>query len=184
LFHEHFEYVPQFKIWLASNHKPMIRGNDEGIWRRILMVPFTVTIPDEEKDPDLPRKLAAELPAIFAWAIDGAKIWYQDGLSAPEVVRQATQEYRDEMDTLGMFFGSRCVMGSDVHSGAAALYRHYVAWSDLAGERPLSQKKFSMLLEERGIHKRRTNKGYEYQGIGIRDDEALEQPPEPRAYTD
>lgn len=184
LFHEHFEYVPQFKIWLASNHKPMIRGNDEGIWRRILMLPFTVRIPEEEKDPDLPRKLAAELPAIFAWATDGAKIWYEQGLNAPDAVRQATQDYRDEMDSIGLFLAMRCVLMENVRAGATSLYRHYVKWSEAVGEHPLSQKKFGMRLEERGLHKHRTARGYEYDGVAVRDDEALEQPVSARPYKD
>lgn len=170
LFQEHFEYKPRFKIWLASNHKPMIRGNDEGIWRRILMVPFTVTIPEEEKDPDLPHKLRAELPAIFQWAVDGARLWYEEGLEPPKIVREATQEYRDDMDSIGLFVSMRCVELPDVRAMASALYRHYVKWSEGAGERPLSQKKFGMRLEERGLRRRRTGKGYEYIGIAVRED--------------
>lgn len=174
LFHEHFEYIPRFKIWLAANHKPMIRGNDEGIWRRILMVPFTVTIPEEEKDPDLPNKLVAELPAIFAWALDGARLWYEEGLNAPAAVREATQAYRDEMDTIGMFMSAMCVIADNVRAGATALYERYRKWAERVGEHPMSQKKFGARLEERGIPKKRTKRGYEYQGIGILEDSGSE----------
>lgn len=184
LYHEHFEYVPRFKIWLASNHKPMIRGNDEGIWRRILMIPFTVRITEEEKDPTLPTKLAAEAPAIFQWAADGAKLWYEEGLNAPDIVREATQAYRDEMDSIGLFMTMRCVLATNVRAMATSLYRHYHTWAEAVGERPLSQKKFGMRLDERGIAKRRTNKGYEYQGIAIRDDEAIEQTSDRRLIPD
>jgi putative DNA primase/helicase len=179
LFQEHFEYVPRFKIWLAANHKPMIRGNDEGIWRRILMVPFTVTIPEDEKDPDLPRKLVAELPAIFSWAADGARIWYEEGLQPPKAVREATQAYRDDMDSIGMFLHVKCVTLPNVRSMATALYRHYVRWTETGGEKPLSQKKFGMRLEERGIDKKRTAKGYEYHGIAIAEDGPHDVPPLP-----
>ena len=71
LFKEFFDFKPQFKIWLAANHKPNISGSDHGIWRRIRLVPFTVTIPEQERDPRLTQKLAEELPGILAWAVRG-----------------------------------------------------------------------------------------------------------------
>jgi len=91
---------------MATNHKPVIRGTDEGIWRRIRLVPFTVVIPEEEQDTTVPEKLRAELPGILAWAVRGCLAWQQEGLPVPEEVQQATAGYREEMDTFGRFLAA------------------------------------------------------------------------------
>ncbi len=98
LHQEFFEFVPAFKLWIAGNHKPVIRGTDLGIWRRIRLVPFTVTIPADEIDPYLPNKLRAELPGILAWAVQGCLLWQKGGLRPPAKVEQATAAYRSESD--------------------------------------------------------------------------------------
>lgn len=100
LYHEHFEFTPQFKLFLVTNHKPRITGTDEGIWRRIRLIPFTVTIPDKERDKQLREKLQKELPGILAWAVRGCLAWRRDGLGESKQVSQATAEYRREMDPL------------------------------------------------------------------------------------
>lgn len=176
LFREYFTFRPTFKLWLASNHKPEIRGNDEGIWRRILMVPFTVRIPKAKRDRDLPRKLAAELPGIFRWACEGAKQWYADGLQVPEIVRDATKEYRHDMDSLGVFIEAHCL--TDIEEGEPKLsvrlkllYDAYKKWAVGAGEKPMAQKSFSQRLSERGFRRStRKSYGYDYLGLALRDD--------------
>src|SRR4029079_2313008 len=100
---EFFDFRPQFKIWLAANHKPNISGSDHGIWRRIRLVPCTVTIPEHERDPRLTAKLADELRGILAWAVRGCLEWREHGLGVPDEVRAATASYREEMDVFGGF---------------------------------------------------------------------------------
>jgi putative DNA primase/helicase len=96
LYQDFFEITPTWKLFLAANHKPTIRGGDYAAWRRIKLVPFTVTIPDEEKDRNLPAKLRAEWPGILAWAVRGCLDWQKYGLGEPEAVRAATDAYRAE----------------------------------------------------------------------------------------
>jgi putative DNA primase/helicase len=103
LYAEAFEFLPTFKLWLAANHKPVIRGTDTAIWRRIRLVPFTVEIPEGERDPELPNRLRAELPGILAWAVQGCLLWLESGLGVPDQVRAATDAYRRESDILGAF---------------------------------------------------------------------------------
>lgn len=167
LFKEYFDFRPQFKLWLAANHKPVIRGTDLAIWRRIRLVPCTVTIPEAERDPNLPGKLRAELPGVLAWAVRGCLAWQQDGLGMPQAVRDATNEYREEMDVLGGFLAEYCGVGADLSVRSAKLYEAYKTWCDASGERPLSQTRFAPMMAERGFEKRRDRSGAFFSGIDV-----------------
>ncbi|NIA31744.1 MAG: hypothetical protein GWP06_17770, partial [Actinobacteria bacterium] len=101
LYREPFEFKPEFKIFMAGNHKPTIKGTDHAIWRRIHLIPFTVTILKNEQDHKLADKLKAELPGILHWAVEGAQEWRKHGLQPPRQIKAAVDDYRDEMDTMG-----------------------------------------------------------------------------------
>lgn len=159
LFREFFDFRPAFKLWLAANHKPQISGGDHGIWRRIRLVPFTVTIPEGERDPQLTAKLQRELPGILAWAVRGAVAWRAGGLGAPPEVQAATASYRDEMDALGPFLEEAVVPAAHARVTARDLYEAYEAWCASNGERPRSQKSFAMGLRERGFEAVKGAKG-------------------------
>lgn len=103
LYAQGFNYIPTYKIWLGTNHKPIIKGTDNGMWRRVRFIPFTVTIPDNEQDKLLLDKLKAEAEGIFSWLIQGAIKYYKNGLPKNKTVDEATKEYRAEMDVLGDF---------------------------------------------------------------------------------
>jgi putative DNA primase/helicase len=142
-----FEFDATHKIILAANHKPQVRGTDLAVWRRIKLVPFTVTIPDEEKDPALPAALRAELPGVLAWAVGGCLAWQRDGLGEPDEVRAATAEYQQEQDTVAGFLSACCYLDSGVRVQAGILYERFLAWS---GEKGLSQKAFNDVLRKKG----------------------------------
>jgi putative DNA primase/helicase len=164
-----FEYLPTHTIWLAANHKPIVKGTDYAIWRRIRLVPFTVTIPEAERDRELPRKLLGELPGILAWAVQGCLEWQRTGLAEPEPVRNATREYRSEMDLLEQFL-DECV----VHDKAAAvsagdLYEAYRQWCDRGGLNPQSNQSFGRKLVERGFDRHRSTGGRRsWRGVRLR----------------
>jgi P4 family phage/plasmid primase-like protien len=145
-----FEWTPTHKLFLAANHRPEIRGTDYAIWRRIHMVPFTVTIPKAERDGRLPAKLLAELPGILNWAIAGCLDWQRNGLGVPQAVRDATEEYRAEQDILADFLAERCVIDPQTWAAASDLYRAYSEWCDAGGTKPLSGTAFGTRLAERG----------------------------------
>ena len=165
---EFFEFAPQFKLFLATNHKPVIRGTDDGIWRRIRLIPFEVTIPEAERDRDLPEKLKDELPGILRWAVEGCLTWQREGLMLPEAVTAATAEYRSEMDTLAAFLDEQCRVGVEMRIGATELYRFYSEWCETMNERPLRQNLFGMRIKERGFESRRSgsNGSSVWHGIG------------------
>ncbi len=146
-----WEFKATHKLLLAANHKPRVRGADHAIWRRIKLVPFDVTIPDEEKDKKLPEKLRAQRSGILAWAVRGCRDWQQNGLGEPEEVRAATDAYRAEMDVLAAFLDECCVLHEDAHAGATPLYTAYKDWCASAGENPETQTRFGTMLRERGL---------------------------------
>jgi putative DNA primase/helicase len=152
LYSEYFEYHPQFKLWLAANHKPEISGTDHAMWRRIRLIPFNVRIPDEQQDKHLPETLRAELPGVLVWAVRGCLDWQQQGgLGAPDAVTAATQEYRDEMDTLGQFIEECCCKNDWILEEASMLYKAYQRWSQERGEQPITQRVFGLRLTELGF---------------------------------
>ena len=157
MFADFFEFEPQFKLWLATNHKPNVRGTDYAIWRRIRLIPFNVTIPENERDAKLVEKLKAELPGILAWAVAGCLEWQQGGLKAPASVLAATETYRVEMDVVARFIEEACVLHPQAEIKATYLYRAYKAWCDDNGERYESQTMFGRRLGERGFTKRGSN---------------------------
>jgi putative DNA primase/helicase len=165
---EWFDYKPQFKLWLSTNHKPVIRGTDEGIWDRIRLVPFDVRIPESEIDRTLGQKLREEAPGILAWIVDGCLQWQERGLAPPEKVSTATQTYRTEMDLLGEFLAERCLIREHATAKVGDLYTTYCDWAKENGEEPISKKAFGRELGERGFTQDRGTGGTRlWLGIGI-----------------
>jgi P4 family phage/plasmid primase-like protien len=169
LHQEFFEYVPQFKLFFTTNHKPVIKGSDLGIWRRIRLIPFTVTIPEEKIDRNLPEKLRDEMPGILRWCVEGCLKWQREGLTVPEEVQKATDSYRDEMDTLGNFIRENCIENETAKGLSSEIYRKYTAWCSENGEYEITKTKFNRKLEERGFKKCRDTKGIYFRGIGLKD---------------
>lgn len=173
---EFFDFRPEFKLWLSTNHKPVIKGTDQGIWDRIRLIPFEVRfergLPADQggMDLDLPRKLRAELPGILAWAVRGCLDWQRLGLGLPEAVRDATAAYRAEMDVLTTFLRDVCWVDPQAQATAKALYGAYKNWCEETGEHAMSQRAFGSHLGERGFQNRRAgaNGSYVWFGIGLR----------------
>lgn len=162
-----FEFVPQFKLWLATNHRPVIKGTDHAIWRRIRLLPFDITIPKAEQNKNLLEKLKGELPGILAWAVKGCLRWQREGLEPPEKVSTATESYRSEMDVMGRFIAECCVVHQDATAKAGELYRTYVEWCEANGERAESQQTFGTELGERGYEKYKGDGTHKWRGIGV-----------------
>ena len=169
-----FEFNPQFKLVLVGNHRPGLRSVDEAIRRRFNLVPFAVTIPPAERDPNLCEKLKVEWSGILAWAIEGCLAWQREGLNAPNKVREATGEYFGAEDVLGRWIDERCNMGIKEKASSNALFTSWSEWAEKAGEYVGSQKNFSQSLEARdGISRYRTNQVRGYFGISLKTYEQL-----------
>ena len=178
---EFFTFKPQFKLWIRGNHKPQIRGSDDGIWRRLMLVPFTVQIPLDEVDHDLPAKLRAELPGILNWAVQGCLEWQAGGLRPPEAVTAAVGEYRGEMDILGQFINECCVAIPGAITTAKALYSAYSKWCADSGEQAVAQRRFGMALSERGFERVKSGT-VSWNGIGLLATGRDESQPCPRCH--
>ena len=163
-----FEYIPQFKLVVAGNHKPGLRSVDEAIRRRLNLIPFTVTIGEQERDPKLAEKFKAEYPGILQWAIEGCLMWQREGLNPPSAVREATADYLAAEDTIGRWLEDRCITGQGSWTTGAVLFADYHAWSERAGERTTSQKRFTQALESRGFVQKRTRVARGFEGIELR----------------
>ncbi len=137
---EQFNFQSGAKLWFFGNHKPEVQGRDEGIWRRTRLIPFTVQIPEAEWDLDLKAKLKGELPGILAWAVRGAQAWRDNGLEAPRAVREATDEYRAEQDTLAGFLAARCCFERRVKVAKKTLWEVYLAFVKETGEEYFEKK--------------------------------------------
>lgn len=165
-----FEFVPEFKIWMATNHKPIIRGTDTGIWRRIHLVPFTVQISENKVDRNLPYKLRKELPAILRWAVEGYTLYRSEGLRMPYAVLSAVNDYRREMDVISAFLSACCTVGGGSEQ-SSVLYAVYCKWASDNNEYKMSHTKFSLeICKKDGIIKQRKNNGAFFVGVTINDE--------------
>jgi putative DNA primase/helicase len=157
---EFFDFYPEFKIWIGVNHKPVIKGTDEAIWRRPKLIPFEAYFPPENRDENLLDTLKSELPGILLWAIDGCHIWQQEGrLILPEKVEKATSEYREESDSIGEFLRECTIQREGVKVKAGDLWEAYKKWC--GGESDMHQNSFGRKIREKGFTKK-SSMGHPY----------------------
>jgi putative DNA primase/helicase len=171
LYQAPFEYIPTFKLVMVGNHKPYIRGTDQGIWRRIRFIEFGASIPKSEQDPWLEQKLKQELPGILNWAIEGCLKWQRDGLSVPLKVEVQTSEYQREQDIIQTWIDECCDL-TDVSNPASMsadqLYQKYTFWAGDSREWQMSKRQFLQKMEDKGFKKVRHSSGMVIKGITIK----------------
>jgi putative DNA primase/helicase len=167
LYGEYFNFIPTFKIFMASNHKPVIRGTDHGIWRRIKLIPFTTRITEDKMDKYLEQKLLEEKSGILNWLIEGVLKWQEEGLKTPKIIESATDEYRGEMDVIGNFIKERCVQEPDLSIRARELFRAYQDWCADSNEQAISERMFGVRMKELGITQKRTAEARLWEGLGL-----------------
>jgi putative DNA primase/helicase len=165
----HFEeFYPTHKLFIVTNHLPQIQTQSKAIWRRIVLIPFNVHVPDEKKDKHLPEKLRAEYEGILAWLVAGCREWQANGLPKAPAVVQATDEYKSDMDSLNRFIDACCTRSASGQVQSSKLRSRYVAWCRDSDEPELSTKAFANRMLEKGFVKRETNKGNFWCGLALR----------------
>jgi putative DNA primase/helicase len=163
-----FEFIPQFKLVIAGNHKPSLRSVNEAMRRRFHLVPFNVIILETERDLQLADKLRAEWPGILQWAIEGCIAWYRDGLNPPAAVRDATAAYLATEDHVARWIEDCCRLGDREVAKTQALYKSYCTWCEANNEKPLSSKEFWPELDRKGYAVEHTVYGNIRRGVGLK----------------
>ncbi|MFJ9549100.1 phage/plasmid primase, P4 family [Streptomyces erythrochromogenes] len=171
---EFFEFKPSFLLLLATNHKPKFRSQDEGLWRRVKLIPFKRWFAPAERDPDLDKTLLGEAEGIAAWAVRGAVAWYRDGLQDPQLITGASQEYRETSDPLAGFLPGVLEWADEsiVMNGNDA-FNSYLEWcqaENLPVKEQWTRRAFYDAMEERGAVRKRTNKGISLAGLRLADE--------------
>ncbi len=169
-----YSFTPGAKIWLITNHLPRIKGTDLAIWRRIWLIPFTVTIPAEKRDPRIGEKLIKEAPGIMAWCLKGLQRYQENGsrLIKPDKVSFATEEYRADQDVLGDFLTEWCTIQPGAVVYASDLYRSYTEWCTGNDEEAMTKTAFGNLIKIR-FQKGKDRAGYYYKGLKLADQGTL-----------
>ena len=171
LYGSEFEYKPKFKIWMATNHLPIIRGTDDGIWRRIKIIPFNIQIPKEKVDKKLEYKLKAEYTGILNWIVQGAIMWQQEGLEDPEAVTKVIETYRAEMDPLDAFLEECCTTGQNYSIKAREMYDAYHEWAKESEEYKMSMTKFGREMSKKLLRVKKMD-GWYYVGLKLKEPES------------
>jgi putative DNA primase/helicase len=165
---DNWEFAPTHTLVMATNHKPVIFGTDGGIWRRLKLVPFGVSVAGPRDDKAMPDKLRAEYPGILAWCVRGCLEWQRVGLAEPEVVLDATGDYREEQDRVGAFLNEYIELDPGGQIKAGELYARYAEWAKAGNEFAITQTAFGTEMRERGFRVRKTMGCNWYRGIRLR----------------
>ena len=162
-----FELHPVFKIFLSFNARPVVPADDEGMWRRLLLVPFLVQIPKERRIARYEDRLLEEAPGILNWALDGYRMWRETGLAPPDAVKAATEDYRRDSDPIGEFLADATEAMPSGSVTAAKLYRAYQTWCERNAQDAWSGTRFGKALVERGLRRLKSSITV-YTGIWLR----------------
>jgi putative DNA primase/helicase len=161
-------FDPSHTLIMLTNHLPAVSGDDPAVWRRILVVPFDVVIPEEERDGELPGRLKAASSAVLAWAYQGWQDYQQQGLNPPEAVRVRTEQYRADSDALGRFLGERTMQNQHGYVKARELFTAWTSWchdSGMRSEEIGTEVTFAASMKARGFEKKRSSGGWLYRGV-------------------
>jgi putative DNA primase/helicase len=164
------EFMATHKIWIMTNHKPIIRGQDGGIWRRIKLIPFSISFKDNGTlDEGLKDQLLTKdsLEGVLAWAVAGAVEYYKTGLNDPICVIEATEKYRKESDTIGVFLKETCRKAEKSTVPKSNLYAAFKDWCDDNEEFKITKRLFNQRMVERGNKYKHINTGDVWLGIGM-----------------
>ena len=169
MYQEEFMLKPKFKLWIMTNKKPKVKGNDHGIWRRWRMIPFKYKFTEKEKDPNFyEEKLKPELEGILLWAITGYQMWKKEGFEAPKEVMEAVEDYKMDMDQVARFIEDCCKVGEGYECTGSAMYDEYINWCIAEGENyKMTNHKLARDLKEKGFINKRDMNGKKWIGIGV-----------------
>lgn len=162
-----YQFQPSHLLLLQTNHRPQVKGTDAGIWRRLRLLPFNVTVPEDRRDVKLPEKLRAEAAGILAWCWRGWLAYGAHGFNKPEAIEAATNEYRTSSDVVGAWLADTCEIDPTATTATGDLYASYSSWCHSNGEYARAQKELSERLGERGFQRFKTRAGWRWRGVTL-----------------
>ena len=167
MYREFFQFLPAFTPWLRTNHKPIITGEDDGIWRRLVMLKFGRKFKETDQDPQLEDKLLSERDGILLWMIAGARDYLTNGIKPSKTMLSELRSYRNDSDLLGEFLSDKTnsVQSSQIHQ--QQLFNRYTQWCTENSVRPMSKKQFTQRLIERGFTERKSGSNRYYVGLEL-----------------
>ena len=165
LYGKTFCYRPNFVLWMYGNHQPSVRGTDDGIWRRIRLIPFIRQF--DTPDTSMLSRLRSEMPGILMWALRGLEMWRNEGLGSVEAIDHAVSSYREDMDGIGMYLAECCLVRDGISQSSLDLYASYRDWAITAGEPSISRRQFGLRLRERGFRKRKEGGVIIWHGVSL-----------------
>jgi putative DNA primase/helicase len=164
---DHFEYMPQFKLLIAGNHRPQLNGHSEAMRRRLHLIPFDVTIPVDERDPGLTEKFKQECDGILRWMVDGCAEWQRIGLSPPTSLQAAVNDYLMDEDVVGQWVAECCVEDAAATAETKTLFASWKTWAEAAGIELGNIKTFGSAMRARGYHPKYVQRARGWQGIAL-----------------
>ncbi len=167
LYKNEIEFLPQCKFFIATNHKPQILGTDDGIWRRVKLIPFNASFSDSAKDPDLSEKLFAEAEGILAWLVSGCLDWQTKGLCPPTAVLSATKDYQEESDSVARFLSDMCQFGRTFDVLKMDLRLEYDNWCNANGIDPINKRSWPEILKLKGCESFRSDGKHKWRGVRL-----------------
>jgi putative DNA primase/helicase len=167
LHQEFFTFEPTFSVWVRTNHKPIVKGTDNGIWRRIVILPFRRTFTDDEQDPKLETKLRTEREGILAWMVRGAQAYLKNGVKISQSMTSEVAQYRTESDILGDFLGDVTEPGTEYEEKQADLFARFGVWCEANGFKCPTKRSFTAQLSDRGYGQRKSGRDRYYTGLKI-----------------
>ncbi|QDT69927.1 hypothetical protein MalM25_28710 [Planctomycetes bacterium MalM25] len=163
-----WEFEPSHTAVMVTNHRPGVRGQDEGIWRRLKLIPFNAFIPPEQRDAELPAKLKAEAPAILRWLVEGCLAFQRRELTdEPEAVQAATRAYRGTADPLYAWLDAHCERATEGRSKASELLQSFNDYLKARGDAAVSQNEFAKRMTAAGFEKKRGSDATRYVGLWL-----------------
>lgn len=167
MYREFFQFLPAFTPWLRTNHKPIITGEDDGIWRRLVMLKFGRKFNESDQDPLLEEKLLGERNGILHWMIKGSQGYLREGIKLSKSMRSELSTYRNDSDLLGEFLADKTKSVQSSQILQQSLFNRYTHWCTENSVRPMSKKQFTQRLIERGFTERKSGSNRYYVGLEL-----------------
>ena len=167
LYQKAFEFTPQFTPWLRTNHKPIVTDTDDGIWRRLVLIPCKAVFAGSNNDPNIESRLLSEGEGILRWIVEGAKIWYQGGLQIPLIIANEVKIYRSDSDLFGEFLSDNIKRVTGGRTEQSLVWSRYTMWCHSENIHSGTKASFTRRLAECGYPSVKSNGRRYYQGVEL-----------------